>query len=47
MNEWIRKSIKIANSTDYLDKLHEVYPVAHEVQRDLPEEMKKKVETTL
>jgi len=43
MNEWIRKSIEIANSTDYLDKLHEVYPVSHEVQRDLPEENEKKL----
>jgi hypothetical protein len=43
MNEWIRKSIEIAHSTDYLDKLHEVYPVSHEAQRDLPEENEKKL----
>ncbi|MBD3284779.1 restriction endonuclease, partial [candidate division WOR-3 bacterium] len=27
MNEWVERSIKLANEPGYLDKLHEVYPI--------------------
>ncbi|MDI6788906.1 MAG: restriction endonuclease, partial [Planctomycetota bacterium] len=40
MNEWIQKSIKIANSPGYLDKLQAVYPVTIESERPLPQEIK-------
>lgn len=40
MNEWIQKSIKIANSPGYLDKLQEVYPVTIESERPLPKDIK-------
>jgi len=38
MNKWVEKSIEIANSPSYLDKLHEVYPVTHANERGLSEE---------
>jgi hypothetical protein len=28
MNEWVRRSIQLANYQAYLDKLHKVYPVS-------------------
>jgi len=43
MNEWIEKSIKIANAPGYLDKLHEVYPVTQETERKLPLGVKSKL----
>ncbi len=41
MNEWVQKSIEIANGKGYLDKLHEVYPVLQEVEREISAEVKK------
>lgn len=41
MNEWARRSIKIANSPGYLDKLHEVYPVTIEAKRKLPSSVRR------
>ena len=41
MNEWIRRSIEIANGQGYLDKLHEVYPVLQEAEREISDEIKK------
>jgi len=35
MNKWIQKSITLANSPGYLDKLQEVYPVTIETVRPL------------
>lgn len=43
MNEWVRKSIEIANSKAYLDMLHEVYPVAIESERKLTNNAKHKL----
>ena len=43
MNEWVRKSIKIANSPGYLDKLHEVYPVVQEAEREISQDVKKEL----
>jgi hypothetical protein len=43
MNEWIKKSIEIANAPGYLDKLHEVYPVIQEAEREIPEEVKNRL----
>jgi len=42
-NPWIEKSIDIANSPGYLDRLHEVYPVIQEGRRTLPPEIKSKL----
>jgi len=39
MNEWVSKSIKIANSSGYLDRLHEIYPVVHEAERKVTKEL--------
>ena len=43
MNEWVEKSIELANSTDYLDRLQEVYPVTIGLRRVLPEETKRSI----
>lgn len=40
MNEWIKKSIEIVNAQGYLDKLHEVYAVIQETEREIPEGIK-------
>lgn len=41
MNEWIQRSIELANSPGYLDRLHEVYPVTWETTRELDPQIKK------
>ncbi len=33
MNEWVEKSIKLANSKGYLDNLQKIYPVNYEQER--------------
>lgn len=43
MNKWVRKSINLASSSGYLDKLFDVYPVTEGELRDLPEEIKKEI----
>jgi len=43
MNDWVRKSIEIANSAGYLDKLQEVYPVVQETEREIDPEVKKEL----
>lgn len=43
MNEWVRKSVKIANSKGYLDRLSEVYPVRLEVEREISSEIKSQI----
>ncbi len=43
MNEWVKKSIEIANSAGYLDKLQEVYPVVQEAEREITLEIKKEL----
>lgn len=43
LNEWVRKSIELANSFGYLDKLHEVYPVTPSVRRAIPNEIKQRI----
>jgi hypothetical protein len=40
MNIWVEKSIKLANSNGYLDKLFKVYPVGPESRRDVPDDIK-------
>jgi len=40
MNEWIKRSIELANSERYLDKLSKVYPVTPELERAIPNEIK-------
>jgi len=43
MNEWVNKSIKLANSRGYLDSLFEVYPISEKGLRDIPNKIKKEV----
>jgi len=43
MNEWVKTSIAIANAPGYLDRLHEVYPVIQESEREIPEDVKSKL----
>jgi len=38
MNEWIEKSVKMANSPGYLDNLFRVYPLLINPERELPKE---------
>ena len=40
MNKWVQKSIELANSPGYLDRLSEVYPVTREAKRVLSSEIK-------
>lgn len=40
MNQWVEKSIAIANSPGYLDRLHEIYTVTLEAERKLPTAIK-------
>lgn len=35
MNEWVARSIELANERDYLDRLHEVYPVTPNPPRSI------------
>ena len=44
MNEWIQKSIEIANAPGYLDNLQQVYPVIQEAKREIPAEIKIELE---
>jgi hypothetical protein len=43
MNKWVQKSIKLANSKGYLDRLNKIYPVGGTFARDIPEEKLKKI----
>jgi len=43
MNKWIKKSIELANSHGYLDKLLEIYPVEYEKIRVVPQNIKNKI----
>lgn len=43
MNEWVEKSIKIANSKGYLDRLFQIYPIEVGGVRDIPEEVISKI----
>ncbi len=43
MNEWIRKSIELANDNDYLDQLHEVYPVSEREERQIPSRIERRI----
>jgi len=44
MNKWIQKSIKLANSQGYLDKLFEIYPIETGNPRQVPETLKKEIQ---
>lgn len=43
MNKWVKKSIILANSRGYLDKLFGVYPISERGLRDIPARIKKEV----
>jgi len=43
MNKWVQKSIQIANSPGYLDKLYEVYPYTPEGERKIPVEVQQEL----
>jgi len=44
MNKWIQKSIKLANSQGYLDRLFEIYPIETGDPRQIPETLKKEIQ---
>jgi len=44
MNKWIQRSIDLANSKGYLDKLFRIYPIELENIRDIPESIKNRVQ---
>ncbi len=44
MNTWIKKSIELANSNGYLDKLSNVYPVNIGVGREINQKKRKDIE---
>jgi len=43
MNEWVGRSISLANSEGYLDTLSEVYPVTIGVKRAVPDQTKRRI----
>ncbi len=43
MNEWVKKSIHIANGNGYLDRLHEVYPVTVGFERPVSPELREQI----
>lgn len=43
MNKWTQKSIELANSKGYLDKLFGIYPIGLSISREIPEEAKSSV----
>lgn len=43
MNEWVKKSIELANSLGYLDRLYVVYPIVQETEREIATEIKKEL----
>lgn len=45
MNEWINRSVELANSEGYLDKLSAVYPVTLDVKRPLSAFIKNKLKS--
>ena len=44
MNKWIQKSIKLANSQGYLDRLFKIYPIETGDPRQIPETLKKEIQ---
>lgn len=46
MNKWIQKSIDIANSPGYLDKLHKIYPVIPQEEREIPIRVKEELKNS-
>ncbi len=46
MNDWIEKSIELANSSGYLDKLSEIYEMQINLERPLSEEIAVEVKKT-
>ena len=44
MNEWIQKSIDLANSRGYLDKLFKIYPIELGGIRDVPDNIKSEIQ---
>lgn len=46
MNEWVRKSIELADAPGYLDKLHEIYPMGQESERRIALEARMELKQT-
>jgi hypothetical protein len=44
MNEWIGRSIRIAQGAGYLDKLAEVYPIPHGLKQPIGEKTRRELE---
>jgi len=44
MNKWIQRSIKLANSQGYLDRLFKIYPIETGNPRQIPETLKKEIQ---
>lgn len=44
MSRWIQKSIRLANSTGYLDKLFRIYPIKLGDTRNIPDNIKTEVQ---
>ncbi len=47
MNEWTRKSITLAKTSNYLDRLFSVYPVSNGMPRPLSENKKNKIRQSI
>ena len=43
MNEWVERSIEIANSPGYLDQLHQIYPIRVGPKRTIPTQVKEQL----
>ena len=47
MNKWIKKTIEIANSPGYLDRLYDVYPMDVGEKREISKDILKMIKTSL
>lgn len=45
MNEWIERSLRVANSAGYLERLTDIYPAELRPNRPLGADIKKQIES--
>lgn len=47
LNEWIKKSMKLAQSEGYLDGLTEIYPLISAPEREIPREIEEEIKKSI
>ena len=43
MNYWTKQSIELANQRNYLDLLYKIYPMSHNLRREITSEVEEKL----